>query len=61
VDFVIENIFIEVTGYAYDTWQEDLQLKIKWLKESLTNNEWIILITYSVKEKNYSLILVIIN
>ena len=51
VDFVVDNIFIEITGYAYESWQEDLQMKIKWLKESIDENDFIFLITYSDKKE----------
>ncbi len=55
VDFVIDDIFIEITGYAYDTWQEDLQKKIIWLRESLNDSDFIFLITYSDKKEKLQL------
>lgn len=46
VDFVIDNIYIEISGYAYDKWKLDFNKKIKFLKEALNTNDFIILLTY---------------
>ena len=55
VDFVIDdNIFIEITGYAYTNWKKDFNNKIKWLKKSLKDTDFIYIISYSknIKELN---------
>lgn len=46
VDFVIDNIYIEISGYAYDKWRLDFNKKMKFLRESLNTNDFIILLTY---------------
>lgn len=47
VDFVIYGyIFIEITGYAYENWKKDFNKKIKWLKESIGSEEFILILTY---------------
>jgi len=51
VDFVIDNsIYIEVTGYAYNKWQIDMDKKLRWLRNSLDDNAIIILFTYNDKK-----------
>lgn len=37
VDFVIDNILVEVSGYAYNKWQDDFDEKIKYLRQSVDN------------------------
>lgn len=44
IDFVVNNILIEVTGYAYKSWQEDFNKKMLCLRESVDNQ--IIVLTY---------------
>ena len=47
VDFVIDgNLFIEITGYAYSGWREDFIKKIKWLRESVKKEDFLLILTY---------------
>jgi len=45
VDFVVNDILIEVSGYAYESWRKDFNNKIKILRDSVDNQ--IIILTYS--------------
>jgi hypothetical protein len=45
VDFIVDNIIIEVTGFAYKKWQDDFLNKIKKLSKVTTKN--ILILTYS--------------
>lgn len=47
VDFVVNDIFIEITGYAYKNWQLDFNKKIKKLREVVDNP--ILILTYREK------------
>jgi hypothetical protein len=45
VDFIIDNILVEVTGFAYNAWQQDFIQKIKTLRKSVNNP--ILIVTYN--------------
>lgn len=44
VDFLVEDVFIEITGFAYINWQKDFIAKIKDLRSSIDNP--ILILTY---------------
>lgn len=53
VDFVIDNkLFIEISGYAWESWKKDFDAKIKVLRGSLPLDDYIILVL--VSDKNLS-------
>lgn len=53
VDFVIDNkLFIEISGYAWESWKKDFDAKIKVLRDSLPLDDYIILVL--VSDKNLS-------
>lgn len=51
VDFVIDgNLFVEISGYAYEGWKQDFDLKMKIFDESRdVNNSIILILTYPDK------------
>ena len=54
VDFIVDDKIIEVTGYAFEDWQNNFNKNIKILRKSINND--IIIITYNKwvdKIKNY--------
>jgi hypothetical protein len=50
VDFVINGVYVEVTGFAYQKWQDDFINKIKVLRKSINNP--ILILTYDHIIKN---------
>jgi hypothetical protein len=46
VDFVVGDVHIEVTGFAFDSWKKHFIEKIKRLSESINNNP-IVIISYN--------------
>jgi hypothetical protein len=45
VDFIINDKFVEVTGYAYDKWKQDFDIKIQLLHQSYPDKEIVIIST----------------
>jgi len=50
VDFLIDNIIVEITGFAYTAWQKDFINKIQTLRKSVKNP--IIILTYNTNLTN---------
>jgi hypothetical protein len=42
VDFVIGNLLVEVTGYAYSAWRQQFDVKIQLLAKSYPNKQILI-------------------
>jgi hypothetical protein len=43
VDFIVNNIFVEVTGYAYEKWQQDFDTKILLLHQTYPDQQIVII------------------
>lgn len=50
VDFIIKDILVEVTGYAYAKWQQDFDIKINLLHKSYPNNPIVVICDKSKKD-----------
>jgi len=47
VDFLInDDLYVEISGYAYEGWRADFDYKIKVLKNSINVNKKILILTY---------------
>lgn len=51
VDFIVNNKLVEVTGYAYDKWQQDFDIKINLLSKSYPTKDIVIVCDESKEDK----------
>jgi len=52
VDFIVNNILIEITGYAFKDWQTNFNERLKMLRDTVKDK--IVIITYNKKIKKIS-------